>query len=119
MSVEPEFFARRTVGAVPDATLDLSRATLLAAIDAALASPAERTAASARALRWLRETCFEAPARSLVGLTFPLDAGGMEHCLEEKLADWLPCAAALGIADERLMFLGLPTSACRDLPYAI
>lgn len=116
MAMDPDFFTRRSpVGAVLDPALDLSRTALMAAIETATAPPARRLALAEIALRALRDACFAAPPRVLVELTFPLDAEGLVCCLERPLADWLPFASELGAAEDRLVLLGQPTSACRDL----
>jgi hypothetical protein len=116
MAMDPEFFTPRHSGqAFADPALELARRAALAAVELALAPEPERIRRAETALRLLRAVCFEADATELVGLDFPLDDEGMRRCLDAPLRRWLPFAATLGIAEERLQLLGWPTAACREL----
>src|SRR4051794_38916583 len=107
MAMEPEFFTPRHAGQLAVAPgLGLARRALLAAIDVALAPDDERVAAAAPALRVLRSLCFEASPEELIGLTFPLGGDALVQCLAAPCGTWLPYAAELGVANERLVLLG-------------
>jgi hypothetical protein len=116
MAVEPEFFTRRPLGSLADdPALGLASEALLAAAEAALTRPAPTEAGLRRALRRLRDLEAAAPEEALAGVRIPLDLDGMRQALTQPCARWLPLAAELGVADERLLTLGFPSVACRDV----
>lgn len=116
MAMDPDFFtARLNEKQNPARALASARQALLAAVAAALASPSRQRPFAAAALRLLRNACFDAPKGSLVDLQFPLDADGMIETMALPCRRWLPLAEELGVADMRLLLLGLPTTACRDI----
>jgi hypothetical protein len=116
MAVEPEFFSRRRNAAlVDDPALGLASEALLAAAECALTRPAPTEAGLRRALRRLRDVEAAAPEEALERLSLPRDLDEMRTCLTRPCATWLPLAAELGVADERLLTLGFPTVACRDV----
>jgi hypothetical protein len=116
MAVEPEFFTRRrSFTLVDDPALGLAAEALLAAAEAALTRPAPTEAGLRRALRRLRDIEAAAPQEALDGLVLPVDLDEMRLCLTRPCAAWLPLASELGVADERLLTLGYPSVACRDV----
>ena len=116
MAVEPEFFSRRRSGSlVDDPALGLASEALLAAAEAALTRPAPTEAGLRRALRCLRDVEAAAPEEALEGLAVPRDLEEMRTCLTRPCARWLPLASELGVAEERLLTLGFPSVACRDV----
>jgi hypothetical protein len=112
MVTDPDFFIPRWD--VADDELDAARTALVAAAAAALASH-DRHAKAAEALRLLREVCFAAPAKALVGLTFPIGPDALIESLAEPCRNWLPFAESLGVADVRLLLVGLATPDCREV----
>jgi hypothetical protein len=116
MAVEPEFFSRRRSAAlVDDPALGLASEALLAAAEAALTRPAPTEAGLRRALRRLRDVEAAAPEEALESLAPPRDLDEMRACLARPCATWLPLAAELGVGHERLLTLGFPSVACRDV----
>jgi hypothetical protein len=112
MAMDPDFFTPRWDVAADER--DALQAALVAAAVAALASR-DRHAKAANALRLLREACFVVPAKALVGLTFPIGPDALIESLAEPCRNWLPFAESLGVADVRLLLVGLATPACRDI----
>jgi len=114
MAMDPEFFVRRREAPADD---DLARAgiALIAALDTAAAPVLRRRDAAALGFRALRDACFGLPPHLLIGLTFPLDAPAYLECLERRCETWLPLARELGVADARLMMIGLATPTCREI----
>jgi hypothetical protein len=116
MAMDPEFFTPRHAEPLAhEPGLDLARQALLAAVDVALVPDDQRVEAAGPALRMLRALCFEASPGELIGLTFPLGREALVQCLAAPCRIWLPYAAELGVGNERLLVLGLPTAACRDI----
>ncbi|HEY0525555.1 MAG TPA: hypothetical protein VGD08_19340 [Stellaceae bacterium] len=113
MVTDPGFFTPRWDVAADE--LDAPRTALAAAATAALAAQHDRHAKAADALRLLREACFAVPPKALVGLTFPIGSDAMIESLAEPCRNWLPFAESLGVADVRLLLVGLATPACRDV----
>src|SRR5690348_4605818 len=114
MAMDSDFFPPRRNVAADE--LDASRAALVAAAVAALASaPQDRHAKAAAALRLLREACFVTPARMLVGLTFPIGPDALLESFAQPCRNWLPLAENLGVADVQLLLVGMATPACRDI----
>lgn len=116
MATEPEFFARRRNGpSMGDPALGLASEALLAAAEAALTRPGPTEAGLRRALRRLRDVGAAAPEEALDGLRMPRDLAEMRACLARPCAEWLPLARELGVGEERLLTLGFPSVACRDV----
>ena len=116
MAMDPEFFTpRHAAPLAQEPGLELARQALVAAIELALMRDGERAEAAGPALRTLRAVCFEADPAELIGLTFPLGHEALVQCLAAPCRTWLPYAAELGVGDERLLLLGWPTAACRDI----
>jgi hypothetical protein len=113
MATNPSFFTPRWDDAAAD-ELEAAQAALVAAAAAALASR-DRHAKAADALRLLREACFAAPPKALVGLTFPIGPDAMVESLAEPCRNWLPFAESLGVGEIRLLLVGLAPPACRDI----
>jgi hypothetical protein len=116
MAIEPEFFTRRRKGALVEGpALGLASEALLAAAEAALTRPAPTEAGLRRALRRLRDIEAAAPDEALEGLVPPCDLDEMRECLTRPCREWLPLASELGVGSERLLTLGYPSVACRDV----
>jgi hypothetical protein len=113
MAMDPEFFVRRREA--PEADLACARAALAAALDTATAPLLRRRDAASFGFRALRDACFGLSPHQLAGLTFPLGASAYLECLERRCETWLPLARELGVADSRLMLIGLATPECRAI----
>lgn len=115
MAIEPEFFTRRRTGALGNnSPLGLASDALLAAAEAALTRPAPTETGLWRALRGLRDI-EAASEEALEGLIPPRDLDEMRVCLARPCREWLPFASELGVGDVRLLTLGFPSAACRDV----
>jgi len=115
MATEPESFSRRRAAYAEDPALALAAEALLAAAEAALTRPAPTEAGLRRALRRLHDVEAAVAEEMLAQLVLPRDLEEMRACLALPCAAWLPLAAQLGVSDERLLTLGFPSVACRDV----
>jgi hypothetical protein len=116
MASEPEFFSRRhRAGLADDPALELASEALLAAAEAALTRPAPTEAGLRRALRRLLDVGAAASDEAVSTVQIPRDLEEMRRCLALPCGDWLPFADKLGVSDERLLTLGFPSVACRDV----
>ena len=95
--------------------MELASEALLAAAEAALTRPAPTEAGLRRALRRVLDVGAAASEDAVSAVQMPRDLEEMRRCLTLPCGDWLPLAEELGVSNERLLTLGFPSVACRDV----